>query len=111
METKPLIQKICSILEEKLCKDIVVLDLTEIHSFLSYFIISTANSNYHSHGVCQEVARSLKFYRKNNLNVKKDNSGWQILDYYDILVHIMTEDMRNLYNLEKLFYDGKRLSF
>ena len=111
METKQIIQKICSILEEKLCKDIVVLDLTEIHSFLSYFIISTAHSNYHTNGVCQEIARKLKYYRKNNSNTKKDSSGWQVLDYYDILVHIMTEEMRNLYNLEKLFIDAKRISF
>ena len=109
VETKQILEKIRFILQDKLCKNIVILDLTQIHSSLSYFVIATANSHYHTNGVSQEIARELKYYRKNSPNTSDDNSGWQVLDYYDIFVHIMTEEMRDLYKLEKLWIDAKRI--
>lgn len=99
------------ILDEKKARDTVIMDLREINSYLDYFLITTGNSRIH----CRALARELeKFIRSRGMRERSRpeyDTGWIILDFNEIIVHIFTEEMRDYYQLEKLWGDAERISY
>ncbi len=99
------------LLDEKKGIDIVMMDLREVNSYLDYFLIATGNSRIH----CRSMARELeKFIHSQGLRgrMKPDyDSGWIILDFSELIVHIFTQEMREYYQLEKLWGDAKKISY
>jgi ribosome-associated protein len=97
-------------LEEKKGEDIILLDIKEIASFTAYFVICTATSNRMlnalADGVIEKTSREHK--RKGRIEGQPD-SGWMVVDYGDIVVHIFDEELRRYYKLEELWKDGKVL--
>ena len=113
ISTKKIIKEIVDILKDKKCEEISVLDLENVNSYLSIFIICTVNSTVQAKAVSRELERSLKHYKlgKGNQEKKAHNTdnGWTLLDLGEIFVHIMTPDKRKYYDLEKLWGDAKPL--
>lgn len=101
-----LIQRCARILEGRKGDDIVIMDLRGVNSYLDYFLIATGNSRVH----CRAMARELeKFMRENGWrtrNTPDHESGWIILDFSELIVHIFTQEMREYYQLEKLWGDA-----
>lgn len=99
------------LLEEKKGVDVVLMDLRGVNSYLDYFLIATGNSRIH----CRSMARELdKLVHSRGLRgrLKPDyESGWIILDFNELIVHIFTQEMRDYYQLEKLWGDAKKISF
>lgn len=102
--------KECEILlDEKKGENIISLDLTPIHSYLEFFVIVTAQSRLHSVSLAHALQDKLKekgFHK--NLSPEM-NSGWIVLDYFEIVFHIFIEEEREYYNLEKLWQDAEKL--
>ncbi len=98
-------------LDEKKAEDTIVMDLSAVNSYFDYFVVTSGSSNIH----CRALARDLqKFFQERGMKegVKPDlNSGWIILDYSSIIVHIFTEELRSYYRLEKLWADARRIEF
>jgi len=98
------------ILEEKKSENVLLLDLRKVNSYLDYFVISTGNSLIHCRSLAKEVK---KLFAKNGLkerNKSSLDSGWIILDYSEIIVHIFIQEMRDYYSLERLWGDAEFLS-
>ncbi len=99
------------ILDEKKARNTVIMDLRAVNSYLDYFLITTGNSRLH----CRALARELeKFIRAEGMRERSRpefDTGWIILDFNEILVHIFTEEMREYYQLEKLWGDAERISY
>lgn len=95
------------ILDEKKALGAVILDVRELSPFFDYFLIALANSHIH----CKSMARELeKYLSKNGYRERGQpdyNSGWIVLDFNDIVVHIFTREMNEYYQLEKLWSDAK----
>lgn len=108
--TKKIIKKIITILEEKKCEDISILDLENVNSYLCIFIICSVNSAVQARAVSRELERSLKEYKLGPGNQEKkahnSDNGWILLDLGEIVVHIMTPEKRKYYDLEKLWGDA-----
>jgi len=89
----------------------VFLDLHEINVYLGAFLITTGNSQVH----CSSMARDIsKFLLSGGIKLRNKpdlNSGWIILDFDNIIIHIFTEELRDYYQLEKLWADGERVDF
>ena len=103
MESLDLCKKIVSILDEKKGSDIVVLDISEISVLSDYFVLVSA-----------ENARQLEALKDavqlaNRKAEGESSSGWILLDYKDVIVHIFDKDTRSFYNLEKIWSDAKRV--
>jgi len=111
MNTVEILKNCYKILNEKKSEDIVIMNLSEINSFFDYFIVTTGNSHIH----CKSLARDLRNYLLSiglNEGSKPDyDSGWVILDFNDIIIHIFTEELREYYQLEKLWADSKLVEF
>jgi len=95
-------------LEERKGRRIVVLDLTELTLVTDYFVIASGTSRTHLQGLADRVEEKLEragvplLHREGG-----DKSGWILLDYGDVVVHIFDEISREFYNLERLWGDAR----
>ncbi len=93
-------------LDEKLAKDIVVIDVSSVNPLCEYFVICTGNNERHLKGLASHL-REVSL--KNSLNLKRieGNVGgvWTLVDLTDVVVHIFSDSARENYSLEKLWGD------
>ena len=95
---------LAKVLEEKQAKDTIILDITKISIIADYFIISTAQSSAHCKTLINTILEKVRENgHKKTLNYEGDeNTGWVLLNYSDIVVHLFSEEKRNYYHLEQL---------
>ena len=89
---------------DKQAVDIVLLDTRTVCSFADYFVICTGESERQVRAIYEEVEHTLK--RAGVLAAHhegKFDSGWLLLDYGNVIVHIFTTPQRDFYKLEKLW--------
>ena len=108
-DTDELLRSCVGLLEEKKSEQTVTLDLSEVSSCFDYFIITTGSSSIHCRSLAKNVVRRMKELGRTARSKPDLSSSWIILDYDDIVVHIFTEDMRDYYQLEKLWGDAARV--
>jgi len=94
---------------EKQATDILLLDMSDIDSSpAEFFVIGTVNSETQMRAVTDHVQRQLREVRLGSPRVDGTHaSSWMVLDYFDVVVHIMTHEARVHYNLERLWGDAK----
>ena len=103
------VKKIVKALDDKKANDIEVIKINELTIVADYFVIATANSNTHIRSLADEVE-----YQLEEAGIKLDHAegratGWVLLEFKGVVVHIFLEDARNYYNLERLWEDGAKL--
>lgn len=89
---------------DKKAVDIVLLDTRGVCSFADYFVICSGDSNKQIEAIRDEVGHVLK--RKGILPHHYEgtvDSGWLLLDFSDVIVHIFAPDEREQYQLDKLW--------
>lgn len=88
----------------KQASDILLLDTREVCSFADYFVICTGESERQIHAICDEVEHALKkegvlpHHFEGTLD-----SGWLLIDFGDVIVHIFAVAEREYYQLDKLW--------
>jgi len=92
-------------------KGIVVLDVSKITPLFDYFIIATSSNMRQSHAIADEVRILMKRDSTHRRNIEGKDSEWILGDYGDIVLHIFTEDARELYDLERLWADAKKVDW
>lgn len=104
-----LAMNIAKIASAKLALDVLILELKNVESApADYFVICSSQSQPQTKAIFDEI-----YYQIKNLEVPLpkteglDSMEWILLDYFDVVVHIMTKDLRNYYKLEKLWSDAK----
>lgn len=96
-------------LEEHNCRDVVVMDLAEC-SFTDCFVIGTVTSVGHLRGVVHELWNELILLglSVNNRHKTPGEDGWELIDCGDIVIHLMSFELREFYSLEKLWKASER---
>ncbi len=93
-------------LSDKKASDVAIIDLTEKASFADYFVIATGNSERQINALVDDVEDKLA---ENGclpgMTEGKNGTGWVLMDYGDIIVNVFTGEMRERYNIEKLWAD------
>jgi len=112
MNTKELVCWAARLADDKKGENIKVIDLCGLSSLCDYVLIVTANSKPHLDSVEEEISKKLKEqgYYKINRDGGESNL-WRVSDYGGFLAHIMTQEARDFYALEKIFSFGKEISF
>src|SRR5512139_3619857 len=96
--------------DDKKAHDLVALDISEIASFASYFLLCTGDSSRQMQAIADEVEKQLKAKGIRPAHVEGyQNSEWIVLDYLEMVVHIFSKTARAYYDLERLWRDGKKL--
>ena len=117
-----MVKKINSELEKllKLCEEIaydrkaeniIRLDLSEVSAVSDYFILCTATSEPHIRAVAERIQRGvLEKLKVKPVHVDgSPESGWIIVDFGNVMIHIMTASSRELYQLEELWNDAPKV--
>ena len=95
-------------LDNKMAKDIKVMDVKDITVLAEYFVICTASSTPQVKTLGDELGRVLSEQGEPPLRVEGlRTGGWVLVDFGCIVVHIFLEDTRKFYNLERLWADAK----
>src|SRR3989344_3693983 len=103
-------QWIQNALEDAKTQNIAVLDVRKISDFTDYMVIATGTSNRHVQSSADKVAESLRDHGVRPVGIEGQQLGdWVLIDFCDVVVHIMREQTRDFYNLEKLWSDAKRV--
>ena len=107
------VKKIAAFIDEHNGQDTTVLDISELNSWTDYFIISTVTSSGHLRGLLSQLYQALE---DENLvlqhhHKKADDQRWVLLDCGFVVIHLMNQDAREFYNLEKLWFNGHKLEF
>jgi len=109
MQQTELLQALAAILDSKKAQDITAIHTTEQTILSDYFLICTGTSTTH----VKALADELEFEMKNQHGVPPRGvegraTGWILLDYNTVLVHIFLKEQREYYNLERLWEDSER---
>ena len=104
--------EIAQLMEDGKGKDVVVLDVSQLNSWTDFFVIVTVNSSVHWKGLYKIVK---DYVKENDMqihitnNKTPDGDDWNLIDIGTVVVHLMSEDARNFYDLEKLWFKGEKL--
>lgn len=103
--TKTNAEKLKVFLEDHKCVDTAVIDVSAECSWTECFIISTVSSVGHLKGVVHQIWDELNSLglTVSNRHKAPDASGWELIDCGDIVIHLMSSELREFYNLEKLW--------
>ena len=107
MESLDLCKKILSVLDEKKGSDIIVLDISEISVLSDYFVLVSADNVRQLDALKDALEATV--HLDNRKAEGESSSGWILLDYKDVIVHLFDKETRSFYNLEKIWSDAKRV--
>ena len=108
----PQLRVIVDAARERRAEDVVVLDLTEVSSTLEYFIICTATAGLQLNAVRENIREKAMAAGLSRPTVEGPSERWLLLAFgSSIVVHIMTKDAREYYDLEGLWSDANVLNF
>lgn len=103
--------RIATIVKDKKAQKVHVLDVREVCTFCDYFVLLSGTSLRQVNSFAKAVEEDLGKDRIKSLSKVSpdDESGWVVLDYVSVVVHIFYQPMREFYSLERLWSDAKRL--
>lgn len=112
MDTKELVCLAARLADDKKAENIKVIDLCGLSSLCDFVLIATATSKPHLDAVEEEISKKLKEegYYKSNRDGGESNQ-WRVSDYGGFLAHVMTQEARDFYALDKIFSFGKEIDF
>ena len=101
---QPLLEKILALAKEKKASDLITLDVRGLTSMTDFFVICHGDSEPHVKAIADNI-------RKRTPNKPQhiegyENQNWILIDYFDVIVHVFKIDIRNYYNIEKLWADA-----
>jgi len=97
--------------DNKKAEDLVILDVRELSSVTDYFVIASGTSEPHLRAIVNEIADGLR--EAHDLKPRAIDGGfntsWVVMDFVDVIIHVMRKDLRERYDLETLWGDAPRL--
>src|SRR5271168_2296248 len=111
MDSKKLALLCRDLAENRKAENTVVLDVKKLSSVTDYFVIASGSSEPHLQAITDEITRKLR--EDHNLRPRAVDgtlhAAWVVLDFFDVIVHVMRTDVRERYNLEGLWGDAPQL--
>ena len=101
---KKLLEFIKKALEADKIEDISVIDLEGKADFAYFVVVATGRSSKHISSVAEKLADSLNEYGIESIGIEGQATGdWVLLDAYDVIVHLFRQEVRENYQLEKMW--------
>jgi ribosome-associated protein len=106
-----LAHSIVDAIEEKQGEDIVLLDIRELSPLVDYFIVCSGTSERQLKAILDgiEEQTSRQFDIKPRHTEGRPESGWVLMDFIDVVVHVFSASQRRFYRLEELWKDAPAL--
>jgi len=98
---------ILSRLEDMKAEETVTIDLRGKSAFSDYMVVTTGRANRHVGAIAENVLKTLKDNGIKNIHIEGlPNSDWVLIDSGDVIVHVFRPEVREFYNLERLWIQG-----
>jgi ribosome-associated protein len=111
MDSKKLAQLCREFADNKKADNLVVLDVRDLSSVTDYFVIASGLSEPHLRAIVDEITDRLR--EEHDVRPRAVDGtvhgAWVVLDFFDVIVHVMRQDVRTRYDLESLWGDAARL--
>ena len=92
---------------DKLASDILLLDIREVGDFADYFVLMTADSRRQLRSLSESVEDALEQGGgKRHHREGTPESGWMVLDFGDVVIHIFGPEERTFYDLDAMWSEG-----
>lgn len=104
--------EIARMLEDGKAENVAVIDVAELSSWTDFFVIATIHSSAHWQGLAKQVK---DYVRENDMEIHlahhkaPQGDDWNLIDIGNVVVHLMSADAREFYDLERLWHGGKRI--
>jgi ribosome-associated protein len=97
--------------DNKKAENILILDVRKLSSVTDYFVIVSGTSEPHLRAIVDEITDKLRDERGLRPRAVDGtvHAAWVVLDYFDVIVHVMRQDTRGHYDLEGLWGDAPRV--
>ena len=109
MEENKILYIAANALNEKKALDISAIKVGDLTVITDYFLMATATSSTHVHSLADEVEEKLAKEGILPRQIEGKATGWILLDYGQVIIHVFTQQMREFYNLEHLWSDGEKV--
>jgi ribosome-associated protein len=111
MDSKKLAQLCRDYADNKKAEKLAVLDVRKVSSVADYYVIASGSSEPHVRAIVDEITDKLR--EEHDVRPRAvDGSrqgAWVVLDFFDVIVHVMRQDARDHYDLEGLWSDAARV--
>ena len=107
---KLIVKKVYDALNDKKGEDIKIIEIGKLSTVADYFIIANGANAPHVESLVDNVEDELlkeKIHAERIEGVK--SSGWILMDYNDVVVHVFSKEDRLFYDLERIWRDGKEI--
>ena len=109
--TLDLVKLCCRVLDDKKAGELVVLDVSAQSSITDYLILATATSEPHLRALRIELEKVLDAGKVAIVGTETaQDSGWTVIDAFDVMVHLFLAEARERYGLERLWRDAAEVS-
>ncbi len=109
METFEKVKIAVKALDSKKGFDIKVIKIDDVSILGDYFIIASGNTSTQVRALTDEVDEKMSKQGIEPGHVEGRSSGWILLDYGDVVIHVFTRSEREFYSLEKMWQDGQEI--
>ena len=106
METNEILKIAANALNDKKALNIKAIKIGDLTVLCDYFLIATATSSTHVRSLSEEVEFKLSEAGVEPLRIEGKSTGWILLDYGSIIIHVFTRDSREFYGLDQMWADG-----
>ncbi|MGA2870998.1 MAG: ribosome silencing factor [Verrucomicrobiota bacterium] len=111
MNSKKLAQLCSEFADNKKAENLVVLDVRKVSSVTDYFVVASGTSEPHLRAIVSEITDQLR--EKHDVRPTRvdghTGGAWVVLDFFDVIVHVMRADVRERYDLESLWGDAAKV--
>ena len=103
-----LIENIIECIKSKKGYDITILNVKNVSSLTDYFIICSSDSNPQTKSIVNYIKRDLSKKKIKPYQIEgMDHFEWVLMDYFDIVIHVFKKEIREFYDIERLWADAK----
>jgi len=97
----------CRVLDDKKAGALTVLDLSAQSSITDFMVLATATSAPHLRALRVELEKALDAAEVHLVGMEiSQESGWMVIDAFDVMIHLFLADTRERYGLERLWRDA-----
>ena len=107
MKSEEILKIAAKALDDKKAENLTAVRVEDLTALTEYFLIATATSNTHVRALTDEVEDMLTASGEKPHHIEGKSSGWIVLDYRSVIVHIFTPEMREFYGLDRIWSDGE----
>lgn len=105
-----MVRLIYKAMEDKKAEDIKILDIGDVSTIADYFLICSGTNSSQLEAIIDNITETLGRAGYDSKRTEGGrNSGWVLIDYGDVVVHIFSKEDRLFYDLERIWRDGRSI--